>query len=98
MQRLETDVRGIPHLAKNQRDVGHPSFCGRSGLYSLLLVRQSQVQIRCWCSSQHKSGNKELILEMRPKKIMSPAIRDHPYGYQKVRRSESWIPRGPPSL
>ena len=26
MQNLETDFRGIPHLAKNQRDVGHPSF------------------------------------------------------------------------
>jgi hypothetical protein len=25
MQRLKTDLRGIPHLAKNQRDVGHPA-------------------------------------------------------------------------
>jgi len=24
MQRLETNLRSIPHLAKNQRDVGHP--------------------------------------------------------------------------
>src|ERR1700733_8102790 len=22
-------VRGIPHLAKNERDVGHPTLCGR---------------------------------------------------------------------
>ena len=26
VQNLETGFRGIPHLAKNQRDVGHPSF------------------------------------------------------------------------
>ena len=31
MQRLKTDLRGIPHLAKNQRDVGHPAIRGRSG-------------------------------------------------------------------
>jgi hypothetical protein len=23
------EVRGIPHLAKNERDVGHPSICGQ---------------------------------------------------------------------
>jgi hypothetical protein len=22
-------VRGIPHLAKNERDMGHPTLCGR---------------------------------------------------------------------
>ncbi len=26
MRRVETGLRGIPHLAKNQRDVGHPSL------------------------------------------------------------------------
>jgi hypothetical protein len=26
---LHVDYRGIPHLAKNERDVGHPIFCCR---------------------------------------------------------------------
>jgi hypothetical protein len=25
----KVEVRGIPHLAKNQRDMGHPTLCGR---------------------------------------------------------------------
>jgi hypothetical protein len=25
---LAVNIRGIPHLAKNERDVGHPSFVG----------------------------------------------------------------------
>ena len=33
VQNLETDFRGIPHLAKNQRDVGHLVLAaGRSGI------------------------------------------------------------------
>ena len=29
-------VRGIPHLAKNERDVGHPRFWGREKGYGFL--------------------------------------------------------------
>jgi hypothetical protein len=29
--RAQIKVRGIPHLAKNERDVGHPSFVARKG-------------------------------------------------------------------
>jgi hypothetical protein len=25
----KVEVRGIPHLAKNERDMGHPTLCGR---------------------------------------------------------------------
>jgi hypothetical protein len=25
----KVQVRGIPHLAKNERDMGHPTLCGR---------------------------------------------------------------------
>jgi hypothetical protein len=25
----KVEVRGIPHLAKNERDMGHPTICGR---------------------------------------------------------------------
>jgi hypothetical protein len=25
----KVEVRGIPHLAKDERDVGHPMLCGR---------------------------------------------------------------------
>jgi hypothetical protein len=28
--RLPVKVCGIPHLAKNERDVGHPGFCGHA--------------------------------------------------------------------
>ena len=31
MPGLETNLRGIPHLAKNQRDVGHPASVGGPG-------------------------------------------------------------------
>jgi hypothetical protein len=27
--RKKVKVRGIPHLAKNERDMGHPMLCGR---------------------------------------------------------------------
>jgi hypothetical protein len=27
LQRFQVEGRGIPHLAKNERDVGHPWFC-----------------------------------------------------------------------
>ena len=29
VRKLEIEVRGMPHLAKNERDVGHPSVCCR---------------------------------------------------------------------
>jgi hypothetical protein len=29
--RLNVEVRGIPHLAKNERDVGHPLIRGWGG-------------------------------------------------------------------
>jgi hypothetical protein len=25
----KVEVRGLPHLAKNERDMGHPTLCGR---------------------------------------------------------------------
>jgi hypothetical protein len=25
----KVEVRGIPHLAKNERDMGHPTLCGK---------------------------------------------------------------------
>jgi hypothetical protein len=28
--KLPVKVCGIPHLAKNERDVGHPGFCGHA--------------------------------------------------------------------
>jgi hypothetical protein len=34
---LEVNIGGIPHLAKNQRDMGHPSFVREPGILVLFL-------------------------------------------------------------
>jgi hypothetical protein len=31
----KAEVRGIPHLAKNERDMGHPMLCGREKVGSM---------------------------------------------------------------
>jgi hypothetical protein len=29
LKKRHVECRGIPHLAKNERDMGHPTLCGR---------------------------------------------------------------------
>jgi hypothetical protein len=45
LQELPIEVRGIPHLAKNERDMGHPMIRGRdrnrTGRFSRRLFRLS---------------------------------------------------------
>jgi hypothetical protein len=40
-QESEVKSRGIPHLAKNERDVGHPSFAREPGLKQKLYAERS---------------------------------------------------------
>jgi hypothetical protein len=41
-------VRGIPHLAKNERDVGHPGFVGQKEFVTLRIpiIRCSVLRVR----------------------------------------------------
>jgi hypothetical protein len=41
---LPVKTRGIPHLAKNERDVGHPFFAGPS---RTLMEKRKAIMLKC---------------------------------------------------
>jgi hypothetical protein len=46
--RKKVKVRGLPHLAKNERDMGHPTLCGRDKERKGLPGREALLVIGFW--------------------------------------------------